>query len=382
MNRRLPVLAIALVFCGLAARAATPLQEKNFPLLSMIEATPAVAKLVTADPDLNALRRDKARFQFSEPEIESGAAALRRLYGSSAALRELVDGPLRRSHTYVRYESKPGADLLAAAWSDAARAIDNIIEVYGNGKAPRYPAIDSVSFDVKSDAYVRLLQTVTASLEEEDMPLFFQPSLRYALQLLQINHRDEAVRHPGIDAAVAKQIKSIEWSRFPWSVIVVPGFGPEKPGLALAPEGRLRIELAARRFHQKKAPLIMVSGGYVHPNQTPYCEAIEMKNALVSEFGVPAEAVIVEPYARHTTTNLRNASRLMHQYGIPFDRPALITTDTFQSSYIESEPFTKRCDQELGYQPTTLRKRVSAFDLEFTPRLESLQVDAMDPLDP
>jgi hypothetical protein len=221
---------------------------------------------------------------------------------------------------------------------------------------------------------------------EEELPLFFQPSLRFALHLLDVNQRDEAGRleplERGVNAAVLRRIASIEWKKFPYSVIIVPGYGPEKPGWALAPEGKLRLELAARRYRQGKAPLILVSGGYVHPNQTQYCEAVEMKKSLAVDFGVPASAIIVEPQARHTTTNLRNAARLMYRYGIPFARTALITTDSYQSSYIESDAFTKRCADELHYQPGKIVKRLSEFDLTFTPALDSLQIDPMEPLDP
>jgi hypothetical protein len=150
----------------------------------------------------------------------------------------------------------------------------------------------------------------------------------------------------------------------------------------LSPMGELRLDLAARRFRERKAPLILVSGGYVHPNQTPYAEAIEMKKALVSKYGVPADAILIDPHARHTTTNMRNAARLMYRYGIPFDRNALVTTDRYQSSYIESEVFVKRCESELGYQPHKIVRRTSAFDLEFVPRIDSLQIDPLDPLDP
>ena len=72
----------------------------------------------------------------------------------------------------------------------------------------------------------------------------------------------------------------------------------------------------------------------------------------------------------------------MYRYGIPFDRKALITTDRFQSSYIESDVFVKRCEAELGYQPHKLANRISAFDLEFLPVMDSLQIDPRDPLDP
>jgi hypothetical protein len=387
-----------LLLCGLVIQAAepgrapvplrAPLQDKNFYLLSLIERTPAVARVIADDPELaaigrekaNALRADWQQLRFSEAEITAASTALRRLYEHNEAIRQLVDGEIRRSGVYVR-----SADI-AAVWADAARGINNILDVYGSGKAPRYPAIDSVSYDVKSDAYTRLLHTVASSLAEEPAGLFFEPSLRFALHLLDINQRDEAGRleplERGVNAAVLHAIASIEWKKFPYSAIIVPGYGPEKEGLALAPEGKLRLELAARRYQQRKAPVILVSGGYVHPNQTQYCEAVEMEKSLIADFGVPASAIIVEPQARHTTTNLRNAARLMYRYGIPFERTALITTDSYQSSYIESGMFAERCVDELHYQPGKIVRRLSEFDLTFTPAIDSLQIDPLDPLDP
>ena len=107
-----------------------------------------------------------------------------------------------------------------------------------------------------------------------------------------------------------------------------------------------------------------------------------MKKSLIRDFGVPADAIIIEPHARHTTTNLRNAARLIYRYGIPFERKVLVTTDSFQSAYIESDGCAKRCDQELRYQPAKVLSRLSPFDLEITNRIESLQINPMDPLDP
>jgi hypothetical protein len=43
---------------------------------------------------------------------------------------------------------------------------------------------------------------------------------------------------------------------------------------------------------------------------------------------------------------------------------------------------TASCDRELGYQPHELRRRTSQFDLEFLPRVDSLQSDSTDLLDP
>src|SRR5262249_52449982 len=146
--------------------------------------------------------------------------------------------------------------------------------------------------------------------------------------------------------------------------------------------GKLRLRIAARRYHEGKAPFLIVSGGYVHPNQTPWSEAVEMKKALIAEFNVPADAILIDPHARHTTTNMRNAARQMYRYGIPFDKKALVSTDEYQSAYIESAVFADRCRKELGYLPYSISSRTSLHDLEFVPSIESLHIDPRDPLDP
>ena len=161
-------------------------------------------------------------------------------------------------------------------------------------------------------------------LEEnkDSMTLFFQPSLRFALALMDANHRDEAGRleplESGENAAAVRRMRRVEWGRFQYSAIVVPGSGTDRLTWSFSPYGKARVALAARRFQDGKAPFIIVSGGYVHPNQTPYCEALEMKKSLIADFGVPADAILVDPHARHTTTNMRNAARLMYRYGMPF----------------------------------------------------------------
>jgi len=362
-----------------------PVRDKNFYLLSVLhERLPQLlaAKREALHKAATDCEKDAecyaATLRWSDAEMAEVAAALR----PSAELTRA----LRRSGAYVRYESNSDDELLDAAWLDAARGINNILDVYAAGKAPRYKDIDAVSYDVKSEGYLHLLHTVTAALEEQPFDHFYDPSLRFALKLLEINHRDEAGRHEPMEskdnAAAVRRIKSIAWTKYPYSAIVVPGAGSDRLTWSLSAASRLRAEIAARRYKEGKAPLVIVSGGYVHPNQTPYSEAIEMKKALVADFGVPASAVLIDPHARHTTTNLRNAARLMYRYGIPFGAKALITTDSYQSTYIEGEAFAQRCEKELGYQPVSVGKRVSAFDLEFTPRIESLQIDAMDPLDP
>jgi hypothetical protein len=185
-----------------------------------------------------------------------------------------------------------------------------------------------------------------------------------------------------VNAAALRRLAGIKWNDYRYTVIVVPGEGPEEPGVNLSHGSRTRIALAVKDFQAGLAPLILVSGGFVHPSQTKFCEAIEMKKALIRDFGIPANVILAEPHARHTTTNLRNATRLIYRYGIPFDKPALIVTDTDQSASIESTNFVDQSKTNLGYVPYKSLTRISPTDLSFLPEIDSLQANARDPLDP
>jgi hypothetical protein len=362
-----------------------PVQDKNFYLLSLIESTPGVKQAVAADPALSSLHPES---QFANPQTTSAAHAMAALYKNSAAVRAMVDGPLRASGMYIRYDNLPGDQILEHALTDCVRGINRIVDVYALGKPPRYPAIDSPTYDPKTPAYQLGLKNLAAVVEDDhaSFTLFFSQPLRYALELLWLNHRDEAGRaeplEKGENAAAVQQVKSIDWAKYPYTVIVVPGAGNERPGIRLSAAGKLRDEIAAKRFREGKAPFILVSGGYVHPAQTEYSEAIEMKRDLMERYHIPAEAIIIDPHARHTTTNMRNAARLIYRYGIPFDKKALVSTDPNQSQYITAPAFEKRCLDELGYVPHQLLNRLSPFDVEFLPKLDSLQSDPQDPLDP
>ena len=373
----------------------------------MLERTPEVRDAVKVEPSLARIAAERlaaldkatktcdldiacyaAAFQWSDAQAKDAGRALGDLYRTSPALRRLADGPLRDSGMYVRYQSLSGDQLLDHAWADCIHGINRMIDVYGLGKAPRYPAIDSITYDVKTDAWRHIVQNLAAMLEDDraSLALFSSPSLRFALQLMWLNHRDEAGRYEpmeiGENALAIRRIKSTDWARYPYSVIVVPGAGNDLPGFQLSPEGKLRDEIAVKRFREGKAPFLLVSGGFVHPSQTEFAEAIEMKRDLIVRFGIPADAILIDPHARHTTTNMRNAARLMYRYGMPFDKKALVTTDLGQSQSIESPAFAKRCTDELGYVPQQILGRISPFDLEFRPTLDSLQADPQDPLDP
>jgi hypothetical protein len=369
----------------LSAWAASPeaLADKIFPAL----------KLLRASPEIRAIRMDRdPSVKWTEAQITEAEYRLHALHVESMAIRHLAGDTLPASHVAERHAKLPSQELLAAVFREAAIAMNRVIDVYQLGEAPRYPLIDGPAQDVKSPAYLRMIEIgkkIIASEARAD-DAFFSGSVRYAVLLLELNRRDEAIRFEPMElgenrAAVERARGNVGGKmggEYPYSAIVVPGAGSDRPGVPLSPYGKLRLRVAAARFHARQAPFVIVSGGFVHPNQTPFNEAFEMKKSLVEDFQVPAEAVIIDPHARHTTTNIRNAARLIYRYGLGFDKTALIVTDPGQSAYIENANFVKRCLDEMRLVPFAALKRISEFDLEFGPTIESLHVDALDPLDP
>lgn len=327
---------------------------------------------------------------FSENEIDSIQDVLLQHLKRDAALQKMMGDHIRPSGKFERDAGLPDDSLLARAWRITARGINHIIGVYALGEKGLYPAIDSATFAVQGDYYKSVLQDLIAgmagSTREGNPELFFEPSLTFSLQLLELNDRDEAARFEPLRALENRKayehIPTIDWAKYPYAAILVPGQGPQIRRLALDPIAKLRAELAANRFRQGKAPFLVLSGGYVHPFQTPFNEAQEMKKYLMEEFGIPERAILIEPHARHTTTNFRNTARLMFDYGFPTDKMSLVTTTIRQSFYISSRRLSERSERELGYVPYTLFERISRNDVEFKPRVESFQANPIDPLDP
>src|SRR6185295_20171993 len=169
-------------------------------------------------------------------------------------------------------------------------------------------------------------------------------------------------------------MKNIRWNDYPYSFILVLGSGPGDAS-NLSKIGAKRADQAAQLFLEHKAPLIILSGGHVHPMQTPYCEAIEMKKYVMEKFKIPEQSILIEPQARHTTTNFRNAARLAFRYRIPTTL-ALVTSSDSHIASSASDEFRVRCVNELGYFPMEFIKRISPTEAEFKPANASLFFDA------
>lgn len=266
--------------------------------------------------------------------------------------------------------------------------LNAILEVYGKGGVARYPKIDGPIAKAGSERLANdvAVAALMSEVGRDESVAALDPSIGFALALLDVNDRLDAIAFEpidgGLNADAFQHARTLNWSRYPYTAIIVLGAGPEDLLTPLSARGKLHIKLAARRYIEGQAPFIILSGGAVHPRDTRYVEAVEMRRALLERFNVPAQAIVIEPYARHTTTNLRNATRLLMALDAPVDRDALVLSNSRHIDYVQSAEFATRNQNELGYQPGKLGRRTSPFDVTFRPSPDSSRVDPLDPLDP
>jgi hypothetical protein len=389
-------------------------QSKNYYLLTLFQELPGVKKMLEADAVLNALtitRNDSLsaalvncgrdgvcyldRMKFTDAAIKMISERLSILYQPENELGKLVKDHLIPSGCYVLFQQLPAKEMLVKAWEQDAMGINFCIGVYAGGNKPNYPLIDSISFNTKDPRnnttylynYVSLLYNTTSlvALESKENKLFFYSSLTCALRFLEMNEREQAADFEPMDKgenkAAAEKISTTQWNKYKYSLIMIPGAGPEDPGVALSAEGMLRCRLAAIQYKKGLAPFIVTSGGKVHPYKTKFCEATEMKQYLVEKLGVAASAILIDPHARHTTTNMRNTVRMMFRYGMPFDKAAITCTTRGQSNMI-SNTLIARCIKELDAAPYKNGVRLSETEVEFFPLIEALHIDPTEPIDP
>ena len=413
MRRLILAAALGLMLAGpvaadvLPARAplvlADPLRDKLFYLFRLIDRSPQARAAVVADPALAGLgaayvarlaTADRTcavqapcyaeAAHLTPAEISAAEQALRGLYAASPEVRRLVDRDLAASGV----AAGEGADLLAAAWREHAAALGRIVDTFAGGLPPQFPPIDAPAEDPKSPAFAQRLRLVGATVLDAKPAAqpFYAPAADYAELLLQAENRDEAGRHEpmeaGENAAAVRRMRSTDWKRFAYSAIVVPGAGPDRDGERLTGTGKLRLQLAVARWRAGKAAFLLVSGGYVHPARTPFAEAIEMKRYLIETLKVPEAAILIDPHARHTTTNLRNAARILWRDGAPIERKLLVVSDEGQTAYIASAAFDARNRAETGVLPYRDKRQLGRFEVEVLPAAEALRLNPLDPLDP
>lgn len=375
---------------------------KAFYFLSLCRTLDEASGLFGRDPMLTALAAQKFRqlaeasgpaerleaMHFSADEIRQVSDRLGALYTPDNALGDLVSRHLLPSGAYFLYSTLPAPELIRKAWEQDAAGVNHALDVYAGGLKPAYPEVDSMAFATDSKEWAVLFATATENVMEicKTSPLFFSLPLTAALTFLDVNDRNRAIDYEPLAETVNRTgyeaIAHTPWERYPYSLILVLGEGPEVAGQPLSPGSRLRCQYAAELYFQGMAPFVMLSGGKVHPWQTPYCEAEEMARYLRRMCHVPASAILWEPHARHTTTNVRNAARIMFREGFPMEKAALITSSAFHIAYVAHPVFRERCLADMWVEPCRLGKQLSARAIEFYPLPEALQVNPLDPLDP
>lgn len=381
------------------------LETRILPLLAMMQAAEGWDRALRDDPGLRALAAKRTKrwsenctplpgcladpWAWTEEDISVAGTRLRLLMRDRRLVDTLVTAQMRPSHRFARHEGGSNADMVVAAWRDTAAAMNRMIAVYAKAEAPRYPKIDSMIFDIANPEFATVLSThgvaTVAQSRRED--LFFDPARRYVLGLLRMNERTEAGTFRPLlasdNAPAAQALAQTDWKAAPYTALLVFGHGPEDAISRTGVMGHIRLGIAADLYARGVAPFIIVSGGNVHPNRTPYNEALEMKRILITDYGVPAHRILTEPHARHTTTNLRNCARLLLAAGFPADRQALIVSDHRTIQYIAGPGLAQRNLREMGVQPGRISPGPDRFTLRFLPDSTAFHVDAAaDPLDP
>jgi hypothetical protein len=350
--------------------------------------------------------------------VVADAAGLGAALRSDAALLALQERRRTRWEASAACADDAGCWALALGWTpdDVAEGVDLLTTALGDeeeralydtalalgypwGTAVPEPAqvvagLFALEADLQNRALSQALSEVGGDVIEARLQAvlvdgassgFDLDTARLSADLLVAADYDEAFRYDplvdGLNTAAAAAAATVDWAQYPYSAILVPGQGPTSPDESISPLSIQRSDLAVARWRAGLAPFVLLSGGHVHPDRTPFSEAIEMRRRLMEVHGVPESAILVDPYARHTTTNLRNAARVLVALPIDMTRPILVTSDLFQTLYI-SGSIRERSLEELGFVPWQTIVQLGENDSCALLTPESLRLDPQDVLDP
>lgn len=381
------IAAAAIALCSVPASAGTvqdatteALSQKLFPAFDAIGRDgPALERLKARHQVSAMLRARQDRRAACAEDLPCTAQAM---VWSEAEIAILADAAPALSGEKLADDGAP------AQLRRELVGVNEILRTYALGHVARYPRIDGSGTIDPEERLSRLAAAhwMTQTTSRAGSTQALDPSIEYALTLLDVSDRTDAIGFDpltgGLNAPAMKHARGIDWKRYRYSAMIVTGVGPEIPDMALSPLGKYHLRLAAERYAQGDVPFIIVSGGRAHPRATRFTEAEEMRAALIERYAIPADAIVIEPYARHTTTNMRNATRLVMAMAAPLDKDMLIISNPRQSAMIANSLFERRNIDELGYLPGKVGRRISPTELEYRPSPLSARIDPRDPLDP
>lgn len=267
--------------------------------------------------------------------------------------------------------------------TDPARACYTVVE-HGPGGVHVGPAPEGCGFPAPGDA--EALESLAAELrahpEGPRARRLFDCALPDADRRAAIDHDARAL------SRLAARARRAEVPRAPYAAIILPGFGAAeqeettlvgwRPGdpcrpLSARDQERLgpnvtRAVRGAEALRAGVAPVVIVSGGAVHSRVV---EAFALAHVLSCSLPVHADEVLVEPCARHTHTNLRNAGRWLVAMGA---RAAYVVTDDgLQDDYLQewsgfelvAGSLDRRSLRDWGYLLGSWRKASRGIDAGF-----------------
>ena len=161
---------------------------------------------------------------------------------------------------------------------------------------------------------------------------------------IQLSEQNQAA-----SLAIQENLAAIQQEKY--QLVIVPGYTPIKTDTPtkITSTSEKRLANAVKAMQKKNIRFIMTSGGNVHPDGTPFNEAFGMKTYLLQNLGISEDQIIIDPYALHSTTNLRNCGRFMLTYGLS---RALVVTSFDQNFYFSFQgisTFAARSKKILGY---------------------------------
>lgn len=228
-------------------------EVNNYYLLNLLQNYTPANKLLSNDAVLTGLVQAKIKalkdsvkanksfgsiikpLKFTDQEIKIAGDRLAALYKPGNALGLLVKDHLIPSGTYLKYDSLPAALMLVKAWEQDARAVNYTISVYAEGKRPNYPDVDSINFNVYGKTYQKVIADGANGIIRlyGSTKLFFLPSVNYALHSLDVNGRNDAGSDEPLTQTANKKaydrIKTINWSKYTYTLIWYPARGPISP---------------------------------------------------------------------------------------------------------------------------------------------------------
>lgn len=248
--RTVAVLSIAITLQTLSAQEKQPQspQEweiyKNYYLIYSFRNNTSLFQELHKDPAVQTMLNDRnKRFEtgkdcpttdclidalkWKESEITALNNKFQGLFARNKSFQSFIEHTLYPSRKYSKSESLNPKEYLQKALLQDIKAMNNVIDIYGAGKKPNYPDIDSISFNVKDKNYIELLRNVRFDVAADTEKNAFDQTLLSAIRLLEVNERWDAAMLEPLTKTENKEaynkVKKTDFSKYPYASLLILG---------------------------------------------------------------------------------------------------------------------------------------------------------------